>query len=47
MGTFWNYMEQGGPVMWPLLAFSVLGLAFTIEALYRLATGRTLRLSRP
>ena len=24
MGTFWDYMQRGGPVMWPLLAFSVL-----------------------
>ena len=31
MGTFWEYMEKGGPVMWPLLVFSILGVAFSIE----------------
>ena len=36
MGTFWSYMEQGGPVMWPLLAFSVLGLAVAIERFFAL-----------
>ncbi len=36
MGTFWGYMEQGGPVMWPLLAFSILGLAFAIERFFAL-----------
>ena len=40
MGTFWNYMEQGGPVMWPLLAFSILGLAFTIERFFALRKAR-------
>jgi len=29
-------MEQGGPVMWPLLAFSILGLAFAIERFFAL-----------
>ena len=26
----WNYVERGGPVMWPLLALSVLGLTVII-----------------
>ncbi|NJL26677.1 MAG: MotA/TolQ/ExbB proton channel family protein [Thermoanaerobaculia bacterium] len=30
-GTFWKYMLQGGPIMWPLLASSVLALAVIIE----------------
>jgi biopolymer transport protein ExbB len=29
-------MEQGGPIMWPLLAFSVLGLAVAIERFFAL-----------
>jgi biopolymer transport protein ExbB len=29
-------MQKGGPVMWPLLAFSILGLAFTIERFFAL-----------
>lgn len=36
MGTFWEYMDKGGPVMWPLLAFSILGLAFAIERFFAL-----------
>ncbi|GMU63921.1 MAG: flagellar motor protein MotA [Acidobacteriota bacterium] len=40
MGTFWEYMQRGGPVMWPLLAFSVLGLAFTIERFFALRKAR-------
>ena len=40
MGTFWGYMEQGGPVMWPLLAFSVLGLAVVIERFFALRKAR-------
>ncbi|HLF56809.1 MAG TPA: MotA/TolQ/ExbB proton channel family protein [Thermoanaerobaculia bacterium] len=40
MGTFWGYMEQGGPVMWPLLAFSVLGLAVAIERFFALRKAR-------
>ena len=40
MGTFWGYMEQGGPVMWPLLAFSVLGLAVAIERYFALRKAR-------
>lgn len=30
-GTFWEYMQKGGPVMWVLLAFSVVALAFIVE----------------
>ena len=30
-GTFWKLMNEGGPVMWPLLIFSVLALAVIIE----------------
>jgi biopolymer transport protein ExbB len=33
-------MEQGGPVMWPLLAFSVLGLAVAIERFFALRRAR-------
>jgi biopolymer transport protein ExbB len=33
-------MEQGGPVMWPLLAFSVLGLAVAIERFFALRKAR-------
>jgi len=40
VGTFWGYMEQGGPVMWPLLAFSVLGLAVAIERFFALRKAR-------
>jgi biopolymer transport protein ExbB len=29
-------MEKGGPVMWPLLFFSILGLAYTIERFFAL-----------
>ncbi len=36
MGTFWEYMEKGGPVMWPLLAFSIMGVAFSIERFFAL-----------
>jgi len=39
-GTFWRYMQDGGPVMWPLLAFSILGLAFTIERAVALRRAR-------
>lgn len=31
MGTFWKYMNDGGPVMWPLLICSILGVAVAIE----------------
>ncbi len=30
-GTLWTYVREGGPVMWPILAFSVVGLALVIE----------------
>jgi biopolymer transport protein ExbB len=33
-------MEQGGPMMWPLLAFSVLGLAVAIERFFALRKAR-------
>jgi biopolymer transport protein ExbB len=31
VGTLWRYMQEGGPVMWPLMIFSVVALAFIIE----------------
>jgi len=40
VGTFWSYMEQGGPVMWPLLFFSILATAFTIERFIALRRAR-------
>jgi biopolymer transport protein ExbB len=36
VGTFWDYMEKGGPVMWPLLVFSIMGVAFSIERFFAL-----------
>lgn len=30
-GPLWSYFQQGGPLMWPLLACSLLGLIFIIE----------------
>jgi biopolymer transport protein ExbB len=33
-------MDKGGPVMWPLLAFSILGLAFIIERFFALRKAR-------
>ena len=30
-GTFWKYMIQGGPIMWPLLLASIIALAVIIE----------------
>jgi biopolymer transport protein ExbB len=30
-GTFMKLFREGGPVMWPLLIFSILGLVFIIE----------------
>ena len=40
METFWDYMQKGGPVMWPLLAFSVIALAFAIERFFALRKAR-------
>ena len=31
MGTIWEYMQKGGPVMWPILLFSILGFGVLIE----------------
>ncbi len=31
MGTVWYYFQRGGPIMWPLLICSLLGLIFIIE----------------
>ncbi|MCY3927030.1 MAG: MotA/TolQ/ExbB proton channel family protein [Acidobacteria bacterium] len=39
-GTFWKLMNEGGPVMWPLLAFSVIALAVVGERLYALWRAR-------
>ncbi|MEE2778305.1 MAG: MotA/TolQ/ExbB proton channel family protein [Acidobacteriota bacterium] len=30
-GTFWGLMQQGGVIMWPLLAFSIVAVAVSIE----------------
>ncbi len=35
-GTFWRYMQDGGPVMWPLLACSIVGLAVIVERFWAL-----------
>ncbi len=39
-GTFWKLMNEGGPVMWPLLAFSVIAAAVVAERLYALWRAR-------
>ena len=39
-GTFWKLMNEGGPVMWPLLAFSAIALAVVLERLYALWRAR-------
>ena len=36
MGTIWEYMQKGGPVMWPILLFSILGFAILIERFFAL-----------
>jgi biopolymer transport protein ExbB len=36
VGTFWEYIQKGGPVMYPLLAFSILALVIIIERLIAL-----------
>ena len=40
METFWDYMEKGGPVMWPILIFSIIGFAFMIERFFVLRKAR-------
>lgn len=40
MGTLANYFEQGGPMMWPLLIFSIVGLALTVERFIALRKAR-------
>ena len=30
-GPIWEYFTQGGPMMWPLLACSIVGVIFIIE----------------
>lgn len=39
-GTFMGYMRDGGPVMWPLLALSIIALAFIIERFFALRRAR-------
>lgn len=39
-GTFMGYMRDGGPVMWPLLALSIVALAFIIERFFALRRAR-------
>ena len=39
-GFFWGYMQDGGPVMWPLLAFSIVALAFIVERFIALRRAR-------
>ncbi len=40
MGTFWEYMDKGGPVMWPILILSVIGFAVMIERAWVLRKAR-------
>ena len=40
MGTFWEYMEKGGPVMWPILIFSIIAFGFAIERFFVLRRAR-------
>jgi len=39
-GQLYSYFRQGGPVMWPLLFFSLLGLTFIIERYIALTKAR-------
>lgn len=39
-GTFMQYMTDGGPVMWPLLACSIIGLAVAVERFIALRRAR-------
>lgn len=39
-GTFGKLMNEGGPVMWPLLLFSVIALGVVVERLYALWRAR-------
>ncbi len=39
-GQLYTYFRQGGPVMWPLLFFSLLGLTFIIERYIALTKAR-------
>lgn len=39
-GTFWKLMNEGGPVMWPLLAFSVIAAGVVVERLIALRRAR-------
>jgi len=40
VGTFWEYMEKGGPVMWPILILSIIGFAVMIERAWVLRKAR-------
>jgi biopolymer transport protein ExbB len=39
-GTLWGYVQDGGPVMYPLLAFSIIALAFIVERFIALRRAR-------
>ena len=39
-GTFWKLMNEGGPVMWPLLVFSIIAAAVVVERLIALRRAR-------
>jgi len=36
LGTFAKWFAAGGPVMWPILAFSVVGVALVVDRLFAL-----------
>ncbi len=40
VGTFGEIFREGGPVMWPLLAFSIAGVFFIIERFVALRTAK-------